>query len=118
MTESLLFMPDYEADPIWSLDDGMMIPLEHLPLSKSARRAAREWARRWDALGFATLEDDDEDTPEWRELEHAGRAVWQRLREELGSEYRLGYVTFDDGGKRQVQWAPDGPVEPCPPMAG
>jgi hypothetical protein len=27
-------------------------------------------------------------------------------------------VTFDDGGKRHVQWAPDGPVEPCPPMAG
>lgn len=114
MAESLLFMPDYEADPIWSLEDGVMIPLEQLPLSEPAQAAARDWARRWDALGYATLEEDDDDTPEWRELEREGRAVWERLRRELVPEYRLGYVIFD-GSRRHVQWVPDGPVEPCPP---
>jgi hypothetical protein len=116
MPKALLFMPDYDADPIWSLDDEAMVPLEHLPLSDGARDDARAWARRWEAHTWATMEDDDDDTPEPRQLERDGRAVWERLREELAPAHRLGYATFEED-MRHVQWTPGGPVEPCPPRA-
>jgi hypothetical protein len=97
----LRFFPDYYADPVWAVGGGGMVNLDDLPVSDEARSVARRWNRRWEQLalkqqeaeafvdGMSSRRVEPVADEEWASLESDGRAVWQRLRGELGSEWSL-----------------------------
>jgi hypothetical protein len=122
----LLFFPDYGADPVWDAHGmGAMISLDGLPVREQTRREVREWARRWEqmakrqmaaddfAAGMAKAPAESVSQQEWDALERDGRAVWLRLRDDLGDEWVVGWASFPDTG-RQVEWSPGASPEPLP----
>jgi hypothetical protein len=96
----LPFFPDYFADPVWEAGGGM-VSLDDLPVSDEARSEARRWNRRWEQLAFKQQDADafihgmsnrrvePVGNEEWAALERDGRAAWQRLCDELDSEWWL-----------------------------
>lgn len=124
VSRDLLFMPDYEADPLWDAATEGMVSLDKLPVTDGTKQRVRAWAVRWDELATQDMYADYGHTPEladkavpaevWSEHEREGLAVWRDLKRELGDEWRVGWVSFPDG-RRHVQWEPDGPVELCLP---
>jgi len=116
----LLLMPDYSADPVWDAMTGDMVSLDSLPVSAKTKKLLRAWATRWDELATQDLEADHGYTPglaqqvvpreAWAEHRREGRLVWRELQHDLGDAWRLGWVS-SLGGRRHVQWEPDGPVE-------
>jgi len=78
-----------------------MVSLDDLPVSDAARSEARRWNRRWEQLalkqqdadafvdGMNSRQVEPVTDEEWASLERDGRAVWQRLRDELGSNWSL-----------------------------
>ena len=113
-------MPDYDADPLWDTATEAMVSVDDLPIAEKTKKRVRGWGRRWDELATQDLHaepgDTDQVVPEqvWAEHEREGRAAWRELQEELGEEWRVGWVSFPDG-RRHVQWEPDGSVELCRP---
>ena len=89
------------------------------------RQAVREWARRWEQLanqdmvaedfaaGMADIPAEHVSQEQWDALDHDGRAVWIRLRDDLGEGWMVGRVTSPDAG-RQVEWSPGAPPEKLP----
>jgi hypothetical protein len=122
----LLFFPDYGADPLWEAHGwGGMVSLDGLPVREGTRRDVREWARRWEqmatqemaadasAAGMVETRAEPVSPQEWDDLERDGRAVWLRLRDDLGDEWVVGWVGFAETG-RQVEWSPGAAPEPLP----
>lgn len=111
-------MWDYSSDRLWEAETGDGVRLEDLPLSVGTRAAMRDWIRRIDETNDALweAEDDDEDveSPQLRELDAVGRALWLEVRRELAPAYEVGYVPGDRDHPLGVLWAPDGPKEPLP----
>jgi hypothetical protein len=117
----LLFFPDYAADPIWEAGPrGGMVSLDELPLTSETRTDTRDWARHWERLACADQRADaysagmsdqpaEKVAPEaWAKHERDGRALCERLRDELGGDYELGWL--DQEG--QVEWTPGTGPEP------
>ncbi len=50
--------------------------------------------------------------PAWETIDRDGRALCQRLRDELGDRCRVGWVSFDHE-HRHVQWDTNRPFLPC-----
>ena len=123
-SRKLLFMPDYDADPLWDTATEAMVSVDDLPITEATKKRVRAWGRRWDELATQDLSADYGDTPElahkvvpaevWAEHEREGLAAWRELQRDLGDEWRVGWVSFPDG-RRHVQWEVDGPVELCLP---
>lgn len=123
----LLFFPDHGADPVWDLASEAMVPLESLPISDQLRESIRAWTLQWEKLASQQMEADDVEagqqerpagpvTPEqWAANRREGRAQWQRLQAELGGSWRVGWADFNED-ERRVQWQPDAPLKPCPPV--
>lgn len=115
MLRRLLFMPDYDADPLWDLATEAMVNLDQLPISDATRTLVREWAARWEAVAWAEIETADDVPADARiALERVGRAAWQQVQRELGDDWQVGWASFPDH-RRHVQWRPGGPIEPCLP---
>jgi hypothetical protein len=105
-------MNDYYADPVWDLASEGMVSLDQLPVRNELREQVRAWACEWSERGLSGDEVADSDG---EHFDAVGRRLWQELRTALREVAELGYVSFPDG-TRHVQWRPDGPVEPCPPL--
>lgn len=99
----LRFFGDYgRDDPVWG--DGGNVSLNALPISNEARAQARAWARRWDELNTAQIQAQAfidgmsrtyvEPVPDeqWASLQRDGRAICQRLQEELGDGWVLEWA--------------------------
>jgi hypothetical protein len=81
-----------------------MVSLDDLPVSDETRVEARAWSRRWEQLAWderaaeASVAGMKSDPAEpvsdeaWASLERDGRAVWQRLQDDLGSEWLLEWA--------------------------
>jgi hypothetical protein len=120
--QSLLFMADYGADPLWDLASGAMVNVDRLEIGAETRAALRDWAKRWDALASTQMRSDDVEagmsnspadpvpTHVWEDLDREGRKLCDHLRQELGPDWRVGWTSFPDS-RRHVQWEPNGPVE-------
>ncbi len=109
-------MPDHGADPLWDLATEAMVDLDGLPLSGATRTALREWSARWESMALAELYETAGDAPAdtLEALERDGRLAWQQVRQELGDDWQVGWVSFPDG-RRRVQWQPGGPAVLCLP---
>ena len=126
MPIDLLFMPDYSADPVWDPASEWMVNLDELPIMEGTRVAIRAWAARWEARAWQELASEDAEevaisgssepvTPEASEaIERDGLLLCQRLRNELGDDWRVGPVSLEDN-ERSVQWETYGPVTPLAP---
>jgi hypothetical protein len=117
--------PDYGGAAVFALRGGGEV-LDLLPISAETREATREWAERWDVLAWQDLEakwvEDGmktESTPRvpdelWEENDRERRALWVTLQQELGPGWQVGWSKHYEGGVLNVQWTPDGPLEPLP----
>jgi hypothetical protein len=108
----LLFMNDYDADPVWDLASEGMVNLDQLPVGNELRERVRAWACEWSERARSGDEGAGSDS---EQFDVVGRRLWQELRTALCDVAEIGYVSFR-GETRHVQWHPDGPVEPCPPL--
>ncbi len=120
----LLFMPDYDADPLWDLRDESMVNLDELPIPASTRQAIRAWAGRWEKLAWQGMHADDvaagqvegPSTPvpaaAWAEVERDSRLLWLELQRALGNACKVGRVVFTDGSTSSRPMEPDGPIKP------
>jgi hypothetical protein len=104
-------MNDYDADPIWDLATEGMISLDELPVPNELRDRVRAWAREWSERALAANGADSDG----EQFDVVGRRLWKELRTALCAVAEIGDVSFL-GASRHVQWHPDGPVEPCPPL--
>jgi len=50
----------------------------------------------------------------WEENDRERRALWVKLQEELGPRWQVGWSKHFEDGVLNVQWTPDGPLEPMP----
>jgi hypothetical protein len=107
----LLFMADYNADPVWDLATEWMVNLDQLPVPDDLRERVRAWAGEWTERALIDIRGAGFGS---EPFDAVGRRLWQELRTALCDVAELGYVSFPDR-TRHVQWHPDGPVEPCPP---
>jgi hypothetical protein len=110
----LLLMNDYDADPVWDLASEGMVGLDQLPVPNELRERVRAWAREWSERARS---DDKGAGSDGEQFDAVGRRLWQELRTALSDVAEIGCVSFP-GETRHVQWHPDGPVEPCPPLRG
>lgn len=87
------FMADYQCYPLWDMSSGMYgdIDPESLPISRELKASIAKWANDFDltlneddpmSSGFKTIEEEFE-------FKKRGRALIDRLREELGSDYEV-----------------------------
>jgi hypothetical protein len=123
VTIDLLFMSDYSADPVWDPPIECMVNLDELPLTDDTRAAIRGWANRWEDTAWPGMDVDAAEegvipgpvepvpTDLAEAIERDGRALCQRLRDELGTGWRVGWISFEND-ERRVQWEPDGPANP------
>jgi len=79
----LVLMIDYGADPVWENSSGLMIDLDHLPLTDATRTSLRRWADRWERQAATEIENESEDPATWARLDHEGRRLWEVTRQEL-----------------------------------
>ena len=129
MPRDLLFMSDYSADPIWDAATESMVRLDSLPISDETRASIRDWASRWKSSpgnrcastnaesGMRAGAVEPVPAQAWERIEADGRALRERLRQELGNGWRVGWVSFEHG-KRHAQWEADGAIELYLPSAG
>lgn len=126
-----IIAPDYSADDmVWDVR-GNGIAIERLPISEETREVLRSWQRRWDELASHDMAAEDvryalqqgwpletldgkprEPTPYevWAAHERQGQEIWGALRDELGSDWKVGWpATGGDG--YWVRWFPEGPAE-------
>ena len=112
-------MPDYYADPVWDAANEAMVSVEALPISDGLRMAVRSWGQRWTELASPDDPPSSLTAAELLEaLERDGRSLCERMREELGPAWRVGWVSFDDDGQRYVQWEPSSTPTLFPPGSG
>ena len=88
----ITLMADYECPPLWHAGGDTVGPIdpEALPLSEALQRDLWAWAARYDA----SLNPDDPAASGMTEADAAafaddGRALWQRLQDELGAGYTV-----------------------------
>jgi hypothetical protein len=91
-------MPEYNASPVWEVDDLGLDDLEpsELPISPELQRDLVGWARRYQATfdgdypgnsGFQSREAESD-------FDRDGRRLWRRLAEELGDGARVSYFSI------------------------
>jgi hypothetical protein len=103
----IVLMCDYGADPLWSGEGGEMLALEYVPLSDETRAALRRWADEWDALR-PSYEPPPPDDPRMVAHEAEGMRLWKIVREELGSDYLVGFREWANPHIRPVTaWSPE-----------
>jgi hypothetical protein len=117
--------PDYGGAAVFDLS-GRGEVLDLLPISAETREAIREWAERWDVLAWqelhaewveaGTMTGSTPRVPEeiWEENDRERRALWVILQKELGPGWQVGWSKHYEDGVLNVQWTPDGPLEPLP----
>ena len=94
----LVLMPDYDADPLWDDESGVMVPLSTLPLSEGLKERLTAWRQRWDDAATRDAlsgEDQPLDPRHWREE----RELWMALRKELEGEYEVGVASPGVSGR-------------------
>ena len=88
-------MADYECFPLWGVDRVGNVDPEDLPLSDETKSWLERWAEAYDqtlnrqdplSSGFATQQDEDA-------FESEGKALWNKLKDELGSAYHVLYYS-------------------------
>jgi hypothetical protein len=101
----MLFMNDYDADPVWDLASEGMVSLDELPVRNELRERVRAWACEWSERELSDKEGAGSDG---EPFDAVGRRLWQELRTALRDAAEIGYVSFA-GATRHVRWHPDGP---------
>ena len=95
MTKRIKLMADYESFPLWDVDEVGNLNPDELPLSQETKERLERWADRYDATlnrqdplasGFASPSEE-------AAFEEEGRALWKKLEEELGAEFRVLYYS-------------------------
>ncbi len=99
MVKEVVLMPDYHCWPLW-YGDGFEevgdIEPDELPLSPETNDQLLRWANAYDrTLNFADPKDESYyfSEQELGEFEHEGISLWQKLQEELGSDYKVTYYS-------------------------
>ncbi len=108
-------MPDYDADPLWDDESGVMVSLSTLPISEALKERLTVWTQRWEEIAYREIETG-EDQPSDPAHERERRELWMALREELGRGYEVGLTATSPGRDTRVHviWEPGG--EPELPM--
>jgi hypothetical protein len=112
MPRRIYLMTDYESSSLWTDEpEHSMVGLGGLPLSSATKRALEVWsAREWDFL--AGEESGDPMTEEYEAHDREGLRLWSVVRQELGSDFEVGYAVFDPdpgdvlGASKRVVWDP------------
>ncbi|MGH2701341.1 MAG: hypothetical protein ACRDJ2_06135, partial [Actinomycetota bacterium] len=57
-------MPDYDADPLWDDNSGVMVPLSTLPISEGLKERLIAWRRRWEETAYRDIETGEDQPPD------------------------------------------------------
>jgi len=101
-------MPDYDADPLWDDESGVMVPLSDLPISESLKQRLIAWRKRWEEINDEAIRTDDFDTPD-ADHRRDEKRLWMALREELGPGYQVGMTATEqqpNDTRVHVIWEP------------
>jgi len=99
MGKEIVLMPDYQCWPLWygeGFEEVGNIEPDELPLSAETNERLLRWAKAYDGtLNFADPKDESYDfsEQELEEFEQEGISLWQKLQEELGSDYKVTYYS-------------------------
>jgi hypothetical protein len=125
LPRQIVLDPDYGGAAVFDLSSGGEV-LDLLPISAETRKAIREWAKRWDVLAWQDLRAEWVEAGRtagstqrvsdeaWEENDRERRALWGALHQELGPGWQVGWSKHYEGDVLNVQWTPDGPLEPLP----
>lgn len=100
MVKEVVLMPDYHCWPLWYgkgfREEVGVIEPDELPLSAETNERLLNWSNKFDAtLNFDDPKDESYyfSEQELEEFEHEGISLWQKLQEELGSDYKVTYYS-------------------------
>jgi hypothetical protein len=125
LPRQIVLDPDYGGAAVFDINRGGEV-LNVLPISAKTREEIRDWAKRWDVLAWQDLHAEwfedgmmtgsTQRVPNemWEENDRERRALWVKLQEELGPRWQVGWSKHFEDGVLNVQWTPDGPLEPMP----
>ena len=96
-------LPDYECSPIWAGDgsDYRNLAPSEVSVSIGLQKALRDWAARYEqtynrtdplSSGFKSADDE-------QSFDKDGYQLWNRLKDELGSEHKVDYYSVVSGWK-------------------
>jgi hypothetical protein len=99
-------MWDYTAFPLWRVADGHGPWSDELRLSDDLRHELQAWSDQWTEAMWG---DHGPDQPGWESpsdemfaaWDHRGRELLERVREELGPQFTVGYR---NERTHQVEW--------------
>lgn len=90
-------MTDYSADPVAWEPDGAIAQLDELPLSEETKTQLREWADWYEAGGVPGRKHHWSSPEDLDRFDREGRRLWKLVRDELGSEWTVGYFSEPTG---------------------
>jgi hypothetical protein len=106
VVKRLKLMWDYDAFPLWEVDDEEPWGDDAFPISGQLRKDLQAWSDQWTAAMFA---DGGPTVPGWtpprgdtfRPWDEKGRQLLRRVREELGPNFIVGY--FNEKTE-EIEW--------------
>ena len=108
----IYLMTDYDSSSLWTDEPfHYMVSADSLPLRRETAAALAEWSRK--LFEFLEHEDDAEWLAEQEPLhDREGLRLWRVVREELGSDYEVGFAIFEpdpvdpDDAVKRIVWDP------------